>query len=73
MHRIFTNSGIIHINVSLREVVKKRPSYGQADNRKRGHGSAPSALTVINCENFDPFLALKLDSLILKTQCLCKG
>ena len=33
----------------------------------RGGGSAPSALTVTKWEYFDPFLALKFDSLILKT------
>ena len=44
---------------------KKRPFYGQAD--RKGGGAAPLALTLSWCENLDPLLALKVDSLILKT------
>ena len=39
---------------------KKRIFYGQA-GRKGGRGAAPSALTVSECENFDPFFPLKFD------------
>ena len=38
---------------------KKRSFYSQADCEAEGEGggaSAPSALTVSKCENFDPFL-----------------
>ena len=34
---------------------------------RRSFGKAPSALTVSKCENVGPILALKFDSLILKT------
>ena len=41
--------------VLIREIVKKeRIFYGQADC-KGERGSAPSALSVSKCENFDPF------------------
>ena len=43
---------------------KKRKFYGQGAG---GGGSAPLALTISKCENVCPFLALKFDSLILKT------
>ena len=51
--------------LNLDEFSKKRKFYGQADCK--GGGSAPLFLTVSKCENFDPFFALKFDSLILKT------
>ena len=38
-------------------------------NHRKGEGdSAPSALTISKCENVDPFVSLKFDSLILKIQ-----
>ena len=47
---------------------KKWIFYGQADRKEAGAGgSAPSALTVRKCENVDPFIPLKFDSLVLKT------
>ena len=44
-----------------KEGIKRRTFYGQAD---RGV-SAPLALTISKCENFDPFFLLKFDSVIL--------
>ena len=44
----------------VREVVKKRIFYGQADCKGGKGGSAPLALTVSNCEHFDPFLTFEI-------------
>ena len=48
------------------EVKKKRSFYSQAGGGGV-EGFDQSALKVNKCENFDIFLAMKFDSLILKT------
>ena len=50
-------------HVLLREIVKKRSFYSQADRKGYGQadgkgGSAPSALTVSKCENFGPIFPI---------------
>ena len=47
----------------LREVVKKNGYFTVRLTVMGGSESAPSALTVSKCENFDPFFSLKFDSL----------
>ena len=47
-------------------VLKKDGLFTVRLTIRGGEGSAPSALAVIKCESFDPFLALKFDSLILR-------
>ena len=59
----------IHFKQILREGVKKHRylTVRLTARGGRGAGLAPSALTVSKCENYDPFLALRFDSLIPKT------
>ena len=41
---------------------KKLMYYGQAVRKGGGEGSAPPALTVSKCENFDPFFSMEYDT-----------
>ena len=65
------------LTLLIREGIKKRKRtfYSQTGRKGGGEGlSATSALTVSKRDNFDPFLSIEYDSMILKTHSShCEG
>ena len=56
MHKPSGTLGLKKFETGIREAAKKKRVFnGQADRKGREGGSAPLALTVSKCENFDLF------------------